>query len=86
MPLSDFKPTAIELAQALMKGLVDQTLDPKPVALLQQGVHLLGTTKGLSGAEKKQLLLTAVKMIAAGPDGMYRYRFVKTFAVAVKPG
>ena len=23
---------------------------------------------------------------AAGPDGMYRYRFVKTFAVAVKPG
>ena len=23
---------------------------------------------------------------AAGPDGMYRYRFVKVFAVAVKPG
>lgn len=59
---------ALQLAQALVKALTDQTLDPKPVALLRHGVAVLSTMKHLTGAEKKALLVTAIKMIAAGPD------------------
>lgn len=63
--------TAVHLAQALVQGLTDRTLEPlKPVAFLQQGVALLAATKGFTGPEKKAHLADAVKMIAAGPDGI----------------
>ena len=68
--MSGLKPTAVHIARALVKGLTDQTLEPKPVALLQQGVALLATSRGLTGPEKKALLVTAIKMVAAGPDGL----------------
>ena len=40
------------LVGSLMKALTDKTLEPKPVALLQQGVVFLATVKGLSGRER----------------------------------
>jgi hypothetical protein len=58
------------LTQSIVKGLTERTLEPKPVAILQQGMSFLSQSKELSGQEKKQLLVTAIKMIARGPDGI----------------
>ena len=61
---------AVQLANTLVSALADKTLEPKPVAIVQQGMAILATASDLTGKEKKRLLVTAMKMIAAGPDGV----------------
>lgn len=58
------------LARSITIALAERAVEPKPVAVVQQGVAMLSTSKGLSGSEKKQLLVAAIQTIARGPDGI----------------
>ena len=66
----DFNGSAARLARFLVGELTTSFLAPEPIAIVQRGVALLKGVGGLSGPEKKTLLIDAIKMIAKGADGV----------------
>jgi hypothetical protein len=65
-----FGPSALHLASLLVNELAEKTLEPKPMAVVQEGVALLASAGGMPGSEKKKVLIAALEMIARGADGV----------------
>jgi len=60
------------LVNTLLDDIVTKQVEPKPLPILQHGMWLLGGSmaEGMSGTQKKALLVKAIELIAHGPDGI----------------